>query len=426
MPNIRLNAKMKSNMLRRSKKRSNNTRRFAYPSCVATTLVSLLVGAFLLRAESPSAHGGESSEALQTIETSLGSIHVGRNVSPQYAKTFEPFDLTVEFQKPKGVKIAEDDLAGNYGDFNVEFLGDETRDLDEKNNVVLRRWRLYPTRRGELTLPPIPISLSFVESNDSSKSETVVALLPKQKLVVPKSDAVLKSADEITVNLNPIRTVPKLAILAVCVIAAFLLLAAGLFASRNRVVIDVKSSQVETPYERARRKLDEIKNSRIYLENDRLFYDEIDDILREYVAGVFPIKAQEMTTQEILGSLDSRTLSNSSLDGGDATPNLRDVLPNRDEIPKAPPIIEEASVAIATLEEPTIRSQLETTLTALDIVKFAKRPTTFADANRIYANVCEVVERSFSSYTKRLDELRRQLADNASSSSAGEKTSLQA
>ena len=409
---------MKSNMLRRTKFRSIQTRLSVPPSRVVAALASLLAIALPLYIGSLSAFGDEPSrvEAIQTIETPLGSIRVGRGVSPEIAKSFEPFDLTVEFQKPKGVMVAGDDLAGSYGDFIVELLGDESRDVDENNNVVSRRWRLYPTHRGELTLPPIPISLSYVESNNSSEPQTVVALLPEQKLVVPESDAPLKSVDEVVVNLNPIRQIPILAILMTGV-AAFLILAASLIASRKRVAVATKAPLAETPYERARRKLNELKKSRIYLENDRLFYDEIDDILREYVASVFPLKAQEMTTQEILRRLDAQTAL-ANLESDDANPN-------QDEKSEEPSDTEKASVAIATLGDPVLRSQLETTLTALDLIKFAKRSTTFANANEIYANVYDFVERSFSSYVQRLDELRRQITDQATSSNVKRETSPQ-
>ena len=408
-------------MSRRTEIRSNQTRRSVRLKRVVATLAAFFVVAIPVFAESPLARGVESSrvDAIQTIETPLGSIRVGRSVSPERAESFEPFDLTVKFQKPQEIAVADDDLAGRYGDFNVEFLGDETRDVDEKNNVVLRRWRLYPTRRGELTLPPIPISLSFVDPNDPAETQTVVALLPEQKLVVPKSDAPLKSADEVAVNLNPIRQIPKFAILTACLAFAIIALANGLFISRKRTVAPPKPSPAETPYERARRKLDELKSSRIYLENDRLFYDEIDDILREYVASVSPLKAQEMTTQEILGNLDAQSPPQANLDGGDAAPNL-------EEIPKEPSDAEKASIAIATLKEPAARSQLEAALTALDLVKFAKRPTTFTDASEIYSEVCDVVECSFSSYVKRLDELRRQFADRATSFNDEQKTSPKA
>ena len=409
---------MKFNMLRRTKIRLNQTRLSFCPSSVVAALVSFFAVALSLHAASLSTLGSESSrvETIQTIETPLGGVRVGRAVSPEYAKTFEPFDLTVDFQKPKGVKIAEDDLAGSYGDFNVELLGDETRDVDENHNIVSRRWRLYPKRRGELTLPPIPISLSFIRSRDSSEPQTVVALLPEQKFVVPESDAPLKSADEVVVNLNPIRQIPKLAILIAGVVVAILILVASLFASKNRDAVDKIESLTETPYEKARRKLNELKNAQIYLENDRRFYDEIDDILREYVASVFPLKAQEMTTQEILRRLDAQTTPHADMESNDAEPN-------RDEKSKDSFDIEKALVAIETLKEPDIRSQLETTLTALDLIKFAKHSTTFNNASDIYANVCDFVERSFSSYVLRLDELRRQLTDQTTSSNAKRETS---
>lgn len=59
---------------------------------------------------------------------------------------------------------------------------------------------------------------------------------------------------------------------------------------------------MELPYDKAIRKLDRLKNSRSYLENEPGFYIEDDAILREFLAAVFLLNALEMTTQELVKS----------------------------------------------------------------------------------------------------------------------------
>ena len=69
-------------------------------------------------------------ETVQMVETPLGLIKVEKNVMSPTIESFKPLDLIVKITKPKEVFVAEDDLAGIYGDCTVKFLGDETRKLD--------------------------------------------------------------------------------------------------------------------------------------------------------------------------------------------------------------------------------------------------------------------------------------------------------
>ena len=77
---------------------------------------------------------------------------------------------------------------------------------------------------------------------------------------------------------------------------------------------------MELPYDKAIRKLDELKNSRSYLENEPGFYIEDDAILREFLAAVFSLNALEMTTQELVKKIDS-----------DEAPSFSDLLARLDQ-----------------------------------------------------------------------------------------------
>lgn len=118
-------------------------------------------------------------QPLQTFDTKLGPVEITQSVTPENATTFEPFEMTVEI-KFKSAFLAPDDLAGVYGDFNVEFLGDREREIDDSTNVVARKWTLYPTRRGELALPPIPLTITIPSDSAASESGSVFALVPQQ------------------------------------------------------------------------------------------------------------------------------------------------------------------------------------------------------------------------------------------------------
>ena len=174
---------------------------------------------------------------------------------------------------------------------------------------------------------------------------------------------------------------------------------------KNVVDSAVSERSAESPYDRAIRRLNELKNSRTYLENTPQFYTDVDSILREYVAGVFPINAQEKTTQEILRFVDARALSAIS------DSNMLDCQTSPDELATEPSETEKADIAVSVLREPEIRARMESALTTLDLVKFAKRSTSFVDASQIYNDVRDVVELSFKRYAARLDERRKELAE---------------
>ena len=393
-------------MFRSIKIHSNPTRQIL-PTCRST--ITLATFSFVLAFSCFSfqyAFSSESAryETVQTIETPLGLIKVEKNVAPQALETLSPLDLTVKFQKPKEVAVAEDDLAGIYGDFNVKFLGDETHELDEKTNETSRRWRLYPRRRGELSLPPIPISLSYSLPRTPSEQETVVALLPNQVFKVPESDPPLKSVEDIQIDRSPIRQFPTLVTVVTLAIATGLGFITFFLFSKRKSAVSTPRPQIEAPYDKAVRRLGELKNSPLYLQNDRLFYIQIDDILREYLTDVFILNAQEMTSQEITQILDQpepMVAAPSSLDYGSDS-NLADLPSDISER-------EKTSIAVATLKTPEIRSALETALTTLDLVKFANQPTSFNDASQIYSNISRLIERSFSTYSELIDEARRAL-----------------
>ena len=394
---------------------SDSAQRPYHAVYIVVVLSAIFIVITLFNKSIPTVNGNESQtfETVQTIESSLGLIQVEKSVSPEQTASFEPINLSVKFLKPQGVVVDEDDLAGIYGDFNVEFLGDETNDVDEKSNTTLRRWRLYPTRHGELVLPPIPIALSSVKSSNSSETESVVAIIPEQKFTIPGSNTSLKSVDEIAVNLTPIRKTPMLVLVVVAILIIAFVLTLYFLLSKKKVELKPRESQIVSPYERAKQKLDALKKSQAYLENDRRLYYEIDEILREYLAALFPLNAQEMTTHEILEFLE----------GPISTPP-KDVTINSDMRTGKTFEAQNVAIAVATLKEPDISSQIEAALTDLDLIKFAKRDTSFNDATKIFEMVYNIVERSSSSYVKRLDELRQEIANSENMSKDGRPNSV--
>jgi len=347
----------------------------------------------------------------QTLETSQGVVKIDSTLSYEKASRQDSSTLRVTIEKPRALKLDENDLEGDYGDFEVEPSVDETRELDDERDVVTRTWKLYPKRDGQNELPPIP--LRFVQTNGEEGSEPFVAILPAQTLAI-KRDATTKSIDEIAPNLEQLRAFPTCWVLIGVVITG--IVCALVYVLRRRRKEEPEETEVatrETPLEKALRELDDLKVSRVYLENQPEFYAQIVDVLRVYLKEGFKINAEEKTTQEILATIDATH----SLEGVlNITRELDDEL--------------RAAIGASTLKTPEIKRELEDALNSVDLVKFAKRATTFNDASAVYNSVRKVVENAASEFDVKLKEIEERIARQnaaleaakATASSASDKT----
>lgn len=368
-------------------------------SCILLCFSSALALALALMAtQAGAAEPKQKLETLQSLDVPQGKICIRRSVEPAEPKGFEPFVLTIEIEGPEGLNIKDDDVSGNYGDFNVELL-DEVRRDDEASDVVVRRWTLYPAKRGELILPPIPLQASVADADN--QSTPVLLLAPPLKLTVPESDAAPKSVDDIQLDLTRVSQTPWLLILAAAALFAMSAFLALFLRRKKNADADAGLVQ-ELPYDKAIRRLNELKDSRTYLENQPEFYVEIDEILREFIAGAFAVNAQEKTSSELLAILNA---------DADSTPDaLLELTPLDDADPaNRPTDCEKRQIALGVLSGTAIRARLEEIFAALELIKFAKRPTTFDDASEIYSSARGVVEESYPLYEERLTEFRRRL-----------------
>jgi len=326
----------------------------------------------------------------QTLETPFGAVKVDSSIASEKAARQGESTLRVVVEKPRALRLDENDVEGDYGDFDVEALADETRELDDERDVVTRTWKLYPKRDGQNELPPIP--LRFVPKEGEKDAEPIVAILPAQTIAIEKN-ATTKSIDEIEPNLEPLRAFPTLWVLIG--VATLVVVFALVRVLRTRAKVKPEETTVatpETPLEKALRELDALKISRVYLENRPEFYAQVVDVLRVYLKEEFKISAEEKTTQEILAAIDSTHSLECVLN---ITRELDDEL--------------RAAIGASTLKTPEIKRELEEALNSVDLVKFAKRETTFNDASAIYNSVRKVVENAASEFAANLKEVEERI-----------------
>lgn len=88
------------------------------------------------------------------------------------------------------------------------------------------------------------------------------------------------------------------------VIVAALIVGALLFLFRRDKVVGMFRKPVVPPYEMAMQRLDSLRQSKLAVSgNDKQYFTELTDILRQYLSGRFGIKAPEMTTVQVLQEL---------------------------------------------------------------------------------------------------------------------------
>lgn len=334
----------------------------------------------------------------QTLETHTGKITLKTLASIQKLLTLEPFILSTELESPSNFSTSPNDIAGSYGDFYLTPLEEKKIENVDKSLKTVRSWLVYPNYRGNVSLPPIPFRL---ESSDDKQTPVFIQTSPLF-FEIPTIEAV-GSVDDIKADFSPVKPFPV--IWFVIVTICLTLVIAYLMLKRRNTIEEIATTQIpEDPYKKAVRRLCELKESRLYLENSDDFYSEIASVLRIYLAERFTLNAEESTTPEILKAIDSYPLSVDSLKSPFNVE--RDV--SEDITPE-----QYKNVAFNTLKEQEIRSLLESSLLAIDLVKFARQPTAFDDASRIFEQIQKLINIGELLLNERIQQLKKYLTSEA-------------
>lgn len=325
-----------------------------------------------------------------TVETELGPIVAQVSTSPELPLDLSPIVLTVELEKPRTFQLAPNDVEGEHGDFDVASFNanaeKRTTNDETARDVVVRRWTLYPNRRGKLVLPPIPLKFSNAEN-------VVFLTLPERVFEIPKSDVATVPLESLAPNLEKLSRFPTLIVVvsALAIVAAIVVFALVRRRLRGAAVEPPKPLETETPSARALRRLAELKESRVYLENALEFYPAVAAILRRYLAEEFGLNAEEKTTEEVSRLLESGNAQSAVVKRF-----------NND--------VEKQNIVADILRTPEIRRDVERVLSAVDLVKFARRSPTFDDARQIFDATSRAVDAASRRFETALDELARRRA----------------
>ncbi len=333
----------------------------------------------------------------ETYQTPSGEIVMKAFVSTT-PNSLDPFTLTLDFQIPNAVYPAKNDIPNSYGDYNLESLEDVLEDASGSLKHFVRSWTVYPTKRGKTSLPPIPVVFTKEDG-----TQVFTTTLKAFEFNIPETDDFSADIESIAADHSPIKSFPFLLLVTLTAIVTLLTLSFVYLKKRaqRQDATEIELEQ-EDAFVKARRLLNELRSSKVYLENRTDFYSNISTIVREYLANRFDLKAEERTTSEIIETIDDYQAivvtkpqpSSETPDGGVDTLASEQIAQLR------------KNAAFETLRQHEIRDELEAALKFVDLVKFANQTTTFNDASVIFKRLEEVVETAEASFNKRFAEYK--------------------
>ena len=330
------------------------------------------------RAEQIKQLENEPSRSILTA-TEFGSVEIKMRDLSTSLDSAQPFALTVELDVPEKLTLEPNEVEGEYGDFDLLPLEDAVKPISNSRKRIERSWSARPIRRGRIELPPIPFLLT---ANVDNTVTTIDIQTNPVIFDIPETET-QGSIKDIVYDLTPIRRSP-IGVIVVCFLGLVFLALISIFVGCSSAAKSAPSPRTEEdPYAKALRRLRELKQSRLYLENEKEFYEEIADVLRVYLSERFSLNSKESTTKELLATIDSfvvpktpDALSQGPL--GDASKTLE----QNDKTTSAFP-----------LQNAEIREKIATILNAVDLVKFANQTTSFDNAERLLKDVCFVVDK---------------------------------
>lgn len=215
--------------------------------------------------------------------------------------------LTVEVVEPSGSQAAVAFIPGTMPQ-EVEVVGEascDTVDLGNDLQQVTRRIILQSFDSGAYTLPPV----LYFNGQDTMLSNIVT--LKVNPVDVSQLEDIHANADTLKVKARWYDFLPDWIIdywgwilLTIVIVGGGV--CAVLIATKKVHVPFIPQKKPVPPYEMARQRLDSLRERHLCERGqEREYYTELTDILREYIDKRFGINAMEMTSRQILTHLSS-------------------------------------------------------------------------------------------------------------------------
>lgn len=215
--------------------------------------------------------------------------------------------LTVEVVEPRSASAMVGFIPETMPK-EVEVVGEadcDTVNLDDNVRQITRRIILQSFDSGAYALPPV----LYLNGNDTMLSNIVT--LKVNPVDVSHLEDIHPNANTLTLESRWYDFLPDWIIDYWGWIVLTVLIVAGgvcavLIYTKRMNVPFIPAKKPVPPYEMARQRLDTLQEQHLCERGqERQYYTELTDILREYIDKRFNINAMEMTSREILGQLNA-------------------------------------------------------------------------------------------------------------------------
>lgn len=255
----------------------------------------------------PGSDAGSPDEVSRTVR--LGDVAATVRVRPQPLRLSDEAEVRITVTAPPEVKLnmppRED---GAFPDFRVLDFSTQLPEVRQEHVVREQVYRVEPLRTGTLEIGPFDIEV--LEPRADTDGGPASDKWLTTELVQVDVTSLLESDDATLADLAPAETpvdvprpLPRWILWGLGGLCAALLGAVVWRRWRRRSVPAV----VRSPREIALAALDQLLASTLRASDLQQFYDDLSDIVREYIEAEVGIRAPEQTTEEFLR--DQRTQS---------------------------------------------------------------------------------------------------------------------
>lgn len=234
------------------------------------------------------------------------------NISPdkKRIRIGEEIKLTIQAKAPSNKEVVwpnMKDTLGGYFDILKALKLDTISDAGANELVLERRISITSFDSGSHQLPKLLFEFKGSEGIDSVYTD-------------PLSFSILTVPVDTTLAIKDVRDILEVPfeigeylpwVLGGIALVAILVAALYFYLNRKKPLKPAASKVVIVPWKKALQELFRIEKEKIWKEGKvKAYYSEVSDTIREYLEDQFKIPALELTSDEILAQLRSRSWSN--------------------------------------------------------------------------------------------------------------------
>ena len=250
----------------------------------------LLVGIVLLGIAIPSAYS-QKFKLNTYLDTT--SILIG-----------DQLKYTIELEQPKNVKVVFPTFADTLAS-KIEIVESEPADSSKNgdNLTIRKRFIITSFDSGYHKIPAFNFAFTLNNVRDSITSQELFLTVNTLPVDTAKEIMDIKPVMNTPFTFREIKNELLIGLLIIAIVAIIVWII--LRRRKNKPIFTIRKPQ-EPPHIIALRELDALRSEKLWQNNQvKLYYTRLTDVLRKYIFGRYGINAMEMTSEEILSTLQS-------------------------------------------------------------------------------------------------------------------------